>query len=229
MFDIIADRYDLLNRLISLGVDQSWRRKTVDALALGAPPGSTERVLDLATGTADLALMVARRHPRVSVVGVDPSPKMLEVGERKIAAAGLTARVTLALGDAEHLGFEDASFDGVCMAFGIRNVIDRSAALREMARVTRPGRRVVILELSEPQSGIVGTLARFHIHAVVPALGAAISGRDEYSYLQRSIAAFPPAAEFARLIRKAGLDVISVLPLTFGVSHLYVATPRRGA
>ena len=226
MFDAIAERYDLLNRIISLGIDQSWRRKTVDALALRGAGGS---VLDLATGTADLARMVALRCPGTSVIGVDPSTRMLAVGERKIAAAGLSDRVTLQPGDAERLDFEDARFDGVCMAFGIRNVVDRPAALREMARVTRPGGRVAILELSEPRSGLVGRLARFHIHEVVPAVGAMLSGHDEYRYLQRSIAAFPPAAEFAALMDDAGLEVIAALPLTFGVSHLYVATPRRGA
>lgn len=226
MFDAIADRYDLLNRIISLGVDQSWRRRTADALALPARGGA--RVLDLATGTADLARTVALRFPDASVIGVDPSPRMLAVGARKIAAAGLSDRVTLRLGDAERLNFEDASFDGVCMAFGIRNVVDRPAALREMARVTRPGGRVAILELSEPRAGLFGRLARFHIHEVVPAVGAVLSGRGEYRYLQRSIAAFPPAAEFAALMDEAGLEVITALPLTFGVSHLYVAAPRRG-
>jgi len=223
MFDGIARRYDLLNRVISLGIDQSWRRKTVAALRLG--PGS--RVLDLATGTADLAIMVAELAPEVTVVGLDPSAGMLEVGRKKIARANLESRVDLVSGDAQSLPFDAHSFDGVCMAFGIRNVPDRDRALREMARVTRPGGRIAILELSEPRSGLIGPLARFHIHTVVPYVGALLSGRREYHYLQRSIAAFPPPDEFTRRITLAGLDAIETRALTFGVCHLYVAEARQ--
>ena len=225
MFDRIAGRYDLMNRIISLGIDQRWRRRTVDALALR--PGAT--VLDLATGTGDLAMMVARRHPDLTVLGVDPSTGMLAEGERKVSAAGLGARVQLRRGDAERLEAADASVDGICMAFGIRNVVDRPRALREMARVLRPGGRVAILELSEPRRGLLGTLARVHIHHVVPTLGALLSGAWEYRYLQRSIAAFPSADEFAATMRASGLDVERAEPMTFGVVHLYVGVrPAAG-
>ncbi|MDO9018281.1 MAG: bifunctional demethylmenaquinone methyltransferase/2-methoxy-6-polyprenyl-1,4-benzoquinol methylase UbiE [Deltaproteobacteria bacterium] len=218
MFDRIASRYDLMNRIISLGIDQRWRRRTVDALAL--KPGA--RVLDLATGTGDLAMMIARRHPEVTVVGVDPSAGMLAEGDRKVAAAGLGDRVTLRRGDAEQLEADDASVDGISMAFGIRNVVDRPKALREMARALKPGGRVAILELSEPRRGLLGMMARVHIHHVVPTLGALLSGAWEYRYLQRSIAAFPPAAEFAEVMRASGLRVERAEPMTFGVVHLYV-------
>lgn len=218
MFDRIASRYDLMNRIISLGIDQRWRRRTVDALAL--KPGA--KVLDLATGTGDLAMMIARRHPEVTVVGVDPSTGMLAEGDRKIAAAGLGERVTLRRGDAEQLEAADASVDGISMAFGIRNVVDRPKALREMARALKPGGRVAILELSEPRRGLLGMMARVHIHHVVPTLGALLSGAWEYRYLQRSIAAFPPAAEFAEVLRASGLRVERAEPMTFGVVHLYV-------
>ncbi|HVJ14859.1 MAG TPA: bifunctional demethylmenaquinone methyltransferase/2-methoxy-6-polyprenyl-1,4-benzoquinol methylase UbiE [Polyangiaceae bacterium] len=219
MFDGIARRYDLLNRVISLGIDQSWRRQTVAALNLR--PGA--RVLDLATGTADLAIMVAKTEPEARVVGLDPSSGMLDVGREKIARGGLSDRVELVNGDAESLPFEDRSFDGICMAFGIRNVPNRDRALGEMARVTRPGGRIAILELSEPRGGIMGPFARFHIHTVVPTLGALLSGQREYHYLQRSIAAFPPAEEFTARIAAAGLVPVETRPLTFGVCHLYVA------
>jgi demethylmenaquinone methyltransferase / 2-methoxy-6-polyprenyl-1,4-benzoquinol methylase len=225
MFDGIAARYDLVNRVISLGIDQSWRRKTVHALAL--EPG--HRVLDLATGTADLAIQVARTEPSVTVVGLDPSSKMLEVGRAKVERAELSARVTLVQGDAQALPFETASVDSVCIAFGIRNVPDRGKALREMARVTRPGGRIAILELSEPRGGLLGALARFHIHSVVPYVGALLSGVKEYQYLQRSIAAFPPADEFRALMASSDLNVLAVHPLTFGVCHLYVAEPGKRA
>jgi len=223
MFDRIADRYDVLNRLLSLGIDQGWRAQAVAALNLGA----SAQVLDIATGTADLAILEATTHPDCRVEGVDPSSRMLEIGREKARRAGLSSRVNLVQGSAESLPFGAASFDGVSIAFGIRNVPDRPRALREMARVTRPGGRVVVLELSEPRSGLLGPLARFHVHSVVPFLGGLISGSREYRYLQRSIAAFPAPEEFAATMREAGLDVLEARPLTFGVATLYVAEPRR--
>lgn len=223
MFDAIADRYDLLNRVISLGIDQGWRRQTVRALELGAQG----RVLDVATGTGDLALLIAKLHPGAAVEGLDPSVKMLEIGQAKVARAGLEARVHLGVGIAEALPFETASFDGLSIAFGIRNVPDRPRALAEMARVVRPGGRVAILELSEPRGGFLGPLARFHVHSVVPFLGGLLSGSKEYRYLQRSIAAFPPPEEFSRTMEASGLRVLEARALTFGVCHLYIAEPGR--
>lgn len=223
MFDAIAARYDLLNRIISLGIDQPWRARLIESI--GPRPG--HRVLDLATGTGDVGLMLLHAHPEAQVVGLDPSSKMLDVAREKIAAQGHQHRMELVQGEAERLPFEQASFDGCMMAFGIRNVADRPAALREMARVVKPGGRVAILELSEPRSGIFGPLARFHIHRVVPTVGALLSGAREYSYLQESIAAFPPPEQFATQMRSCGLDVLSVVPMTFGSVCLYVASPSR--
>jgi len=222
MFDAIAPRYDFLNRVLSLGIDQRWRKATAGALALP----ENARVLDLATGTGDLAVMVARRVGDCRVTGLDPSEGMLEVGRLKVARLGLAHRIELVQGDAQRLPFEDESFNGVCIAFGIRNVPDRSKALREMARVTRPGGRIAILELSEPERGILAPIARFHVHTVVPTLGAWLSGAHEYRYLQRSIAAFPAARVFASQMEEAGIEMLEVSPLTFGVCHLYVGTPR---
>jgi demethylmenaquinone methyltransferase/2-methoxy-6-polyprenyl-1,4-benzoquinol methylase len=219
MFDAIAHRYDMLNRMLSLGIDQSWRKRTVRALELG--PRS--RVLDVATGTADLALQIARATDDASVIGVDPSLAMLQIGREKVQRAGLQARVELRPGNAEALPFPDRSFDAATIAFGIRNVPDRARGLREMARVTRPAGRVAVLELAEPRGGLLAPAARFHVHTVVPWLGALLSGAQEYRYLQRSISAFPPPDEFARMMSDAGLRVLSVTPLTFGVCHLYVA------
>jgi demethylmenaquinone methyltransferase/2-methoxy-6-polyprenyl-1,4-benzoquinol methylase len=225
MFDKIAARYDLLNRLLSLGVDQAWRQATVSELGtVGAG-----RVLDIATGTGDLALLIATKHPLAEVVGLDPSSKMLDVAREKVGARGLADRVRLELGTAEELPYPDRHFDAVSIAFGIRNVPDRLRALREMARVSRGGGRVAILELSEPRSGLMGPVARFHVHTVVPWLGGLLSGSREYRYLQRSIAAFPPPSEFAAMMEQAGLQVLRVVPFTFGVCHLYVGEPRRAA
>ncbi|MDX2052148.1 MAG: bifunctional demethylmenaquinone methyltransferase/2-methoxy-6-polyprenyl-1,4-benzoquinol methylase UbiE [Polyangiaceae bacterium] len=222
MFDGIAPRYDLLNRLLSFGLDQRWRKMAIHRLRLKPQA----EVLDLATGTGDVAIAAALAEPTARVVGVDPSEEMMVVGRRKISASGLSARVSLLLGDAQALTFGEASFDGISMAFGIRNVPDRLRALAEMKRVLKPGGRVVILELSEPPNGVMGALAKFHVHVLVPWLGALVSGAHEYRYLQRSIAAFPPASEFAKLIEAAGLVVEEVRPLTFGVAHLYVAENR---
>lgn len=225
MFDQIAGRYDMLNRLMSMGIDQSWRRKTVAALALP----EAARVLDLATGTADLALMIARLHPDAQVVGSDPSSGMLEIGVEKAERSGLSDRVSLEIGDAQALPYDDDSFDGCCIAFGIRNVPDRSLALREMARVTKPGGRVAILELGEPSVGWLSPIARFHVRKVIPRLGGMLSGSREYKYLQESIAAFPPADEFAAQMQASGLNVLEVKPLTFGACTLYIAEPGEAA
>lgn len=219
MFDRIAARYDVLNRVLSFGIDHTWRRRTARSLALSS--SAVPEVLDLATGTADLAIAIARAWPSARIRGTDPSREMLAIGRRKIEALGLVDRVVLEIGDAQSIELEDASVDATTIAFGIRNVPDRRRALAEMARVTRAGGRVAILELSEPRSGVLGRLARFHIREVVPRLGALLSGATEYRYLQRSIAAFPPAEEFLAMMAEAGLSA-SATPLTFGVCHLYV-------
>lgn len=221
MFDRIAARYDLLNRLMSLGLDQRWRRRLVDTTARGAPAGP---LLDLATGTADVAIMAARRLADRAIVGVDPSREMLALGRTKVEAAGLGARVTLDEGDAQALPFEDGRFGLVTISFGIRNVPDRLRALREMRRVLAPGGRLGILELGEPRTGILRALSRFHVHTLVPLLGALLSRDDEYAYLARSIAAFPAPEDFARMIGEAGFGDVRVERLSFGALHLYTAT-----
>jgi demethylmenaquinone methyltransferase/2-methoxy-6-polyprenyl-1,4-benzoquinol methylase len=223
MFDRIARRYDFVNRVLSLGIDKSWRRKTVRALQLGEKP----RVLDVATGTGDLAIDIARMTPGATVIGLDPSTEMLAIAKDKIERRGLADRVTIVVGDAQQLPYQDCEMDAATIAFGIRNVPDRLQGLRELARVVRPGGRIAVLELGEPRKGMLGHAARFHTRHVVPRLGALLSGSREYAYLQKSIAAFPPAEEFARLMDRAGLHVIEVTPLTFGACTLYVATPKE--
>lgn len=220
MFDAIAPRYDLLNRLMSLGIDRRWRRKAVASLRLKA--GQT--LVDLATGTADVAILAARQEPGLQVRGIDPSERMLEFGRGKVERAGLADRLTLSSGSAEALPLENESVDAISMAFGIRNVPDRPKALAEMRRVLRVGGRVAILELSEPRGGPLGAIARFHVHEVVPRLGAWLSGAREYRYLQSSIAAFPPPDSFAQLMRDAGFSQVKARPLTFGTCCLFTAT-----
>ena len=222
MFDAIAPRYDLLNRLMSLGLDRWWRRQLVRALTADAVDGR-RRVLDLATGTADVALAVARRDLRARVVGLDPSGGMLEVGQRKLGRAGVADRVSLTVGDAQWLPFDDDGFDASCVSFGIRNVPDRDLALREMRRVTRPGGVVAILELAEPRGGLLAPFARLHVHHVVPLMGALLSGADAYRYLKTSVAAFPPADVFAASMTASGLTNVKARRLGFGAAHLYTA------
>jgi demethylmenaquinone methyltransferase/2-methoxy-6-polyprenyl-1,4-benzoquinol methylase len=225
-FDTIADRYDLLNRILSLGFDLRWRAHAVRTLAL--EPGRC--VLDLATGTADLAIACALACPGIEVLGLDLSPRMLEIGARKVARRRLQSRIRLELGDAQRLDrLPDASFDAVTMAFGIRNLPDREAALREMRRVAKPGAPIAILELSEPRGGLFAPLARSHIHVLVPWVGGLLSGAEAYRYLQRSIAAFPPPEAIVAAMRKAGIEHPRAEPLTFGVCHLYVGRAGKGA
>ena len=223
MFDRIAGRYDLVNRIMTFGLDRSWRRKTVRKLNLRQ--GS--RILDLATGTADMALEVIRQQPAAQVAGLDPSAEMLAVGREKIKEQGLDQSIELHQGEAERLPFEDDSFDGVCIAYGIRNVADREAGLREMARVTRPDGRVAILEATDVRSGLLAPFARFHVYEVVPRVGAFLSNADEYRYLQTSITAFPTAQEFAALMERCGLEVLEVKSMTFGANTLFVARPAQ--
>ena len=221
MFDRIAPRYDLLNRLISLGLDRRWRTRLVRSMAATQPT----RLLDVATGTADVLQALRGAYPEADVWGLDPSAEMLRYGAGK-----LDARSFLVRGDGQRLPFPDDRFDGCTISFGIRNVPDRPRCVRDMVRVTRPGGRVAILELSEPCGwGPLALASRFHMHQVVPRLGAMLSGAKEYTYLSRSIAAFPAAAEFAELLRECGLDEVEVQPMNFGVAHLYCGVVRGDA
>jgi demethylmenaquinone methyltransferase/2-methoxy-6-polyprenyl-1,4-benzoquinol methylase len=215
MFDRIAGRYDRLNRIISLGMDRGWRDRLVSALRL--PKAS--RVLDVATGTADVAIAIADAHPDATIVGLDPSANMLEVGKTKITA--YDGRISLVLGDAQAMPFADGTFDGACISFGIRNVPDRARGLAEMRRVVKPGGRVVVLELGEPRGGPMAFFARLHVHHVVPRLGAYLSRAPEYRYLQRSIAAFPAPDAFADMMRTAGLTDVRIERLAFGAANIY--------
>ncbi len=217
-FDAIAERYDLLNRILSLGLDHRWRRRTVEALQL--KEGS--RILDLATGTADLAIAAAKTRDDISVTGVDPSVEMLAIGRQKVNEEGITDRVNLLEGDGQNLQLGDDEFDGAAVCFGIRNFPDRLQGLKEMARVTRNGAPVVILELSEPRKGPMAAMSRLYVRQIVPRVGSLLSGQKEYRYLQESIAAFPPAEDFLALMVEAGLKDVSVEPLTFGVVNLFV-------
>lgn len=225
MFDRIAGHYDRLNRTLSFGLDRGWRRRTVDALGIEGG----ERVLDLATGTADLAIEIAGRHPEVAVVGLDPSEGMLEIGRQKVAKAGFNGRIELLRGDAGALPFEDRRFERVAIAFGIRNVPARARALEEICRVLAPGGRLAILELAEPDGGPLAVLARLYVHQVVPRIGAFFGSPREYGYLPESIAAFPRPDAFKLELAAAGFERIGSERLSFGAALLFTAERRGGA
>jgi demethylmenaquinone methyltransferase / 2-methoxy-6-polyprenyl-1,4-benzoquinol methylase len=217
MFDRIAPRYDLLNHLLSAGIDVRWRRAAVAALA--APPGA--RVLDLCTGTADLLLEALRRDGGGRGWGLDFSSEMLSRAAGKLARSGMSARARLVAGDAQSLPLRDASFDGALVAFGIRNVPDPARALSEMRRVLRVGGRAVVLEFSMPR-GLLGLLYRAYARHVLPRVGGWISGdRGAYAYLPASVERFATPAEFGALMQRAGFTAVRWQPLTGGVAHVF--------
>lgn len=218
MFDAMANRYNLLNRIISLGVDQSWRTRAVRALELSG----SARVLDVATGTGDLAIRIARALPEARVVGVDPSTRMLEIGRAKLRKLALAGRVELGAGSVEALPIRTPASTARPSPSGIAQRARPRPGLREMRRVTRSGGRVVVSELGDPESGALSAVARWHIHSVVPWVGGLLSGKAEYEYLQRSIAAFPSRAAFGAMMTEAGLELERAEPLTFGVATLFV-------
>ncbi len=220
MFDRIAPRYDLLNRVLSGGTDVRWREKAVRFLgeALHERPA---RLLDVATGTADLALDALRLAPH-EVVGVDLSEGMLAVGREKVAARGCEGRIRLLQADAAALPFDDGAFDGALVAFGVRNFENLGAGLREIRRVLRPGAPLVVLEFSHPRAFPIKQGYEAYSRHVLPRVGRAVSGASgAYDYLPESVAAFPDGAAFLGELQAAGFTGLAERRLTFGVASLY--------
>lgn len=226
MFDAIARRYDLLNHLLSAGLDRWWRARAVAALDLRGH----ERVIDVCTGTADLALAAVRgRRGRARrVLGVDFAGAMLARGLAKVRARGFDGRVALVRGDALALPAADESVDGAMVAFGIRNVADPVRACGEIARVLRPGARLVILEFGLPRLKAVRPLYLWYFHHVLPRLGRLVSRhRTAYDYLPASVGVFPSPEAFTALLRATGFEEVAATPLTFGIAYLYRAVRTR--
>ena len=224
MFDAIAPRYDLLNHLLSAGLDRRWRDRAVDELAL--PAGA--RVLDLCTGTADLAIATVRRVTNASVIGIDFAGEMLRLGLEKLRREQLTRSIRLIRGDAAQVPLASSSCDAATIAFGIRNVAEPQKALAELARVLRPGGRLAILEFGQPRVPGIRTLYRWYFRYLLPLVGRSISKhRSAYSYLPASVGTFPPPAEFSATIAATGFSQVRAIPLTFGVVYLYIAERDR--
>ena len=223
MFDAIAPRYDLLNHLLSAGLDRRWREHAVDALELR--PGM--RVLDLCTGTADVAIAAARRSEHVSVVGVDFAASMLVLGLRKVREQKLDRQIHLIRGDATRIPVGDESCQAATIAFGIRNVAEPERAIAELARVLAPGSRLAILEFGAPRIPGIKTMYAWYFRYVLPLVGRLVSKHQSaYSYLPASVTTFPPPAEFAGILATHGFRDVTPVPLTLGIVYLYVAARR---
>jgi len=225
MFDAIALRYDLLNHLLSAGIDRRWRNRAIRALALTG----AEQVLDLCTGTGDLAIAAATARPGAArVVGIDFAGAMLGVGRGKLRRAGLDL-VTLVRADATRIPIGDATVDAVTIGFGIRNVEDMPAACREMRRVLKPGGRLAILEFAVPTAPGLSACYLWYLRHVLPRIGRAVSRHEAaYGYLPASIGAFATPDEFVTILRQASFSEISAVPLTFGSVILYTARRPPG-
>ena len=220
MFDAIAPRYDLLNHVLSAGIDRRWRARAIRSLGLTG----RETLLDVCTGTGDVALQA---HDAARVVGVDFAAAMLSCGRRKLRAAGEDRRITLVRGDATRLPMRDGTVDAVTVAFGIRNVERPDLACAELARVMRRGGRLAILEFGVPRVPGISTLYLWYFKYLLPAVGRMVSGHTTaYSYLPASVGTFPPPHEFMAILEQAGFAHARADPLTFGIVCLYTAMKR---
>jgi len=228
MFDRIAGRYDFLNHLLSFGIDKYWRKVAVDCFRDGQAfaSGGDAHILDVATGTADLALEAAKRGI-ARITGVDISENMLEIGRKKIAAKNLSAQIDLQTGDSEQLQFAANRFSGVMVAFGVRNFANLDRGLREIHRVLKPGGKAVVLEFSRPGVFPFRQLYSFYFANILPRIGGAFSSdREAYSYLHRSVISFPDGRDFLDRLENAGFTRTTAKPLTLGVCTVYTALKK---
>jgi demethylmenaquinone methyltransferase/2-methoxy-6-polyprenyl-1,4-benzoquinol methylase len=221
MFDAIAGQYDFLNHLLSAGIDRRWRRRAIQALSLTG----SERVLDLCTGTADLAIAAADARPGAArVVGIDFAGAMLDAGLQKVRRRHLMRSIVLIRGDATHIPLATASVDAVTVAFGIRNVENTALACTEIFRVLSPGGRLAVLEFAIPTTPAVRGAYLWYFNRVLPAIGRLVSRHNAaYEYLPASVGAFASPAEFVKILRQQGFTEVHPSPLTLGIVYLYTA------
>ena len=220
MFDAIAGRYDLLNRVLSAGLDQRWRRRAVNALRLTG----RETLLDMCTGTADVALMACRRGAAARAVGVDFSHQMLRIGLAKVRKGQHGHPIALVRGDATRVPLASESVDAATIAFGIRNVQQPDEACRELARVVRRGGRLAILEFGLPRIAFIRQIYLWYSNRVLPAIGKLVSRHaSAYDYLPESVSRFPAPEAFGHMLQECGFPHVEIVPLSFGIVYLYVA------
>ncbi len=217
MFDNIASRYDLMNSVLSLGIYNIWKKKLVSELKDEKP----KLILDVATGTADIAIALLKLNPK-KIIGADISKEMIAFGNKKIAQLHLEQKIELQVGDAENLQFEQNKFDAVSVAYGVRNFGNLEKGLSEMLRVLKPGGKVVILEFSNPRSKIIKWFFDFYFHRVCPLLGSLIAGdKSAYTYLPQSVKVFPDGKQFENILQSIGFVKTKCVTLSFGIATLY--------
>lgn len=218
MFDGIAPYYDFLNRLLSLGIDTIWRKRAIEQLEERKP----RYILDVATGTADVALEMARRLQPEKITGLDIAPQMLEIGREKVRKKGLESIIELQVGDSENLPFEDNTFDALTVAFGVRNFEHLERGLQEMYRVLKPDGKLVVLEFSKPRIFPFRQLYDFYFRNILPAVGRFTSKDPRaYRYLYESVQAFPDREQFTNILSKTGYKSNQCIPLTLGICSIY--------
>ncbi len=220
IFNLISKRYDLLNRLLSLGLDARWRRRLLGLV----PERSDLKLLDLATGTADVAISLVEKRSNIhSAIGIDMAQEMLKIGQEKVNRHNLGDRITLQKADAQELPFQDASFDLTTISFGIRNMPDLRLALMEMYRVLKPGGRSLILEFSLPENPLLRFGDLVYLRIIVPVVGFLFSGNyAAYKYLNQTIEQFPYGDRFCKILKQMGYKNIQAHPLLGGVATIYV-------
>lgn len=220
MFDNISKNYDGLNRVISFGIDVKWRKKVVAFIGENNP----KQILDIATGTGDLAIMMASLNPD-RIVGLDISAGMLEVGKQKIEKANLSKTIDMIVGDSENMPFDNDTFDAITVSFGVRNFANLNKGLKEINRVLKPGGKLVILETSVPTKFPYKQGYQFHSKIILPVVGKLFSkDKVAYSYLSESANSFPFGEEFNNILLKNGFTTAIDKPVTFGVASIYIAT-----
>ena len=222
MFDNISPKYDLLNHLLSLGIDIQWRKKAIKLLSSAKP----QTILDVATGTADFAIQSLSLKPK-NVIGVDISDGMLEIGRQKIKRKNLEHVISLENGDSENLRFEDNNFDAVIVAFGVRNFENLENGLLNMNRVLKKDGKVIILEFSKPTSFPFKQMYNFYFKSILPIIGNVISkDNSAYTYLPESVQAFPQGAKFLEILKKTGFNQTECIQLTFGICSIYTGVKQ---
>ncbi len=218
MFNDIAGKYDFLNRFLSAGIDITWRKKALRQLK----DTKTEQILDVATGTADVAIMATGMLHPVKVTGIDISEGMLDIGRKKIQKLGLQDKIELLNGDSEAINFNDNTFDAVTVAFGVRNFQHLEKGLLEIKRVLKPGGKLIVLEFSKPSLPLVKPLYSFYMKTITPNLGRFFSkNRNAYSYLDQSIKKFPEGKNFTNILDNLGFLKTYCKPLSFGICTIY--------